>query len=419
MLKALQSTKRLVRGLASIVIGGLASPVCWLQAEIWPNYRGAEGNGILNERIQLEWSKNEPNVLWRQYLNHGFSSITVANGKAFTQVRRRIDGEDSEVCLALDLENGNELWATPVGPAGYASGPAGPSGGSDGPRSTPVIHDDRVFVLSAQLGLSCLSIENGQVIWSKDLKREYRGRIPKWANAASPVIDGDMLLLNTGASANSLLALRTADGEEVWRQGSEGSTYATPVCAEIHGIPQVIFLTRRGLVSVAPDSGDELWSYEFGNNERFCASPVVAGDIVYASGGYDIGAAAVRIGKTGEQLTVTELWRKPGELMNHWTTSVHYDGYLYGMFGSKAYNVAPLKCIKIETGEEMWSQRGFGNGSLLLAGDKLLALRERREVLVVDTDPTAYTELAKMTPFDNTRGKVWNTPAVSEGRLYL
>jgi outer membrane protein assembly factor BamB len=145
------------------------------------------------------------------------------------------------------------------------------------------------------------------------------------------------------------------------------------------------------------------------------ASPVVGGDIVYCSAGYGVGAAAVRIAKVGEQFRVSELWRKPNQLMNHWSTPVYHDGHIYGLFGFKKYEQVPLKCIELATGKEKWSRDGFGQGGTILAGNKVVALAENGDLVLVEASPATYLELAR---HKAVAGKCWNNPAVSNGRIY-
>jgi outer membrane protein assembly factor BamB len=192
-------------------------------------------------------------------------------------------------------------------------------------------------------------------------------------------------------------------------------THATPVAATILGHRQVIFFTQSGLVSVVPGTGQVLWRYSFPYRTSTAASPVVGGDIVYCSAGYSIGAGAVRIAKLGSGWTATELWRKPNDLMNHWSTAVYKDGHLYGLFGFKQWQRVPLKCIDLVTGEEKWSHDGFGQGGTILVDGRILALAENGELVLVDGKPTAYHELAR---HKVVTGKCWNNPAVANGRVY-
>jgi hypothetical protein len=158
-----------------------------------------------------------------------------------------------------------------------------------------------------------------------------------------------------------------------------------------------------------------LWRYSFPYRTSTASSPVVGGDIVYCSAGYGVGAAAVRITRSGGEFAATELWRRPNELMNHWSTPVYHDGHVYGLFGFKQYGQVPLKCIEIATGKELWSKTGFGQGGTILVGNHVLALAENGDLILVEATPKSYNEVARTKAVS---GKCWNNAAVSNGRIY-
>ncbi len=388
-------------------------------AEAWPQYRGPRHDGTAAAESIAPWSNNGPEVVWKTATSGGFSSFSVAEGRAYTLVARTLDGVEREVCIALDAETGRELWAAPLGIARYDGG--GDSGtrdnrGGDGPRSTPSVHDARVYVLDARLGLYCLDARTGEVKWSVDLVKEYGAKAISWQSAASPlVVDGRVFVMG-GGRGQALLAFHADTGQAVWKAHHDAMTHATPIPATIHGVKQIIFFTQSGLVAVEPATGKALWRQEYPYRTSTAASPVVYEDVVYCSAGYGVGAAAYRIEQTSRGLAARELWRTPNKLMSHWSTPVVKDGYLYGLFGFKQYGDAPLMCIDIRTGQEKWSKEGFGPGNVILAGDRLIVLSDKGEIVLIEASPQAYRELARA---DVLRGKCWSSPALSEGTLYV
>jgi outer membrane protein assembly factor BamB len=403
----------------SLLALGLAGP---LLAADWPAYRGASADGVSREQIAVtRWAPSGPPVVWKVPTASGHSSFAVAGGKAFTLVLRPADGVDQEVCVALDAATGKELWAAPLGTLKINDG--GESGtpdnkGGDGPRSTPAVDGDRVYVMSAKLVLSCFNTADGKVAWRKDLVQEHAGRNIGWQSAASPVLEGDLVFVAGGGAGQSFLGINKQSGQVVWKSQDEKITHATPILATIHGLRQVIFFMQSGLVSVAPSTGELLWRFKFDYRVSTAASPVVAGDIVYCSAGYGVGSAAARITRSGDTWQATELWRLRGDkpVANHWSTPVCRDGHLYGMFSFKEYGNGPMKCVELATGQVKWEQPGFGAGQVILVGNQVVALSDKGEVVLVDTSPTAYKELARADVLD---GKCWSTPAFSNGRLYV
>jgi outer membrane protein assembly factor BamB len=180
----------------------------------WPLYRGPQGNGASAERLRTDWNDHPPERRWRTPLTNGLSSVTVSGGRVFTQVRVGSFLEGTEVCVALEADTGRFLWTRPVGQARY---PDGGVGSDDGPRTTPVVRGDRVFVLGSYLDLHCLAASEGTTVWSRNLRAELGGSVIPWQNAASPLLEGELLLLNCNAPPRALVALRQSDGEEVWR----------------------------------------------------------------------------------------------------------------------------------------------------------------------------------------------------------
>src|SRR5438876_3187615 len=154
------------------LIGFLGVSSCCSFCSDWPEYRGPNGDGICAETPNLNWPATGPKVLWKVPVKNGFSSFTIADGKAFTLMNREIEGANREVCVALDASSGKEIWSAPVGVGVYDGG--GDSGtaenkGGDGPRSTPTVSDGKVYVFNQLLVLHCLDGQTGKVLWTKDL----------------------------------------------------------------------------------------------------------------------------------------------------------------------------------------------------------------------------------------------------------
>ena len=392
----------------SLFLQGIAA-----QAADWPQYRGANQDGIAPEPA----APSALTPVWKVPTQLGFSSFSIAGGLAFTQLIRG----QHEMCVALDTQTGKEVWASNIGLGKYPGG--GDAGapenkGGDGPRSTPTINDGLVYVCTQDIVVEALNAKTGKPVWSHDVMKSNNGRNIKWNSAASPVIDGNLLFVAGGGPGQSLLALNKKSGQVAWKSGDEIITHATPVVTTLQGVRQVIFFLKSGLVSVAAADGKELWRFPFKFAVSTAISPVVCGDIVYCSAGYGVGGGACRIGKAGDKFTATELWKIEGDKLvaNHWSTPCFKDGYLYGMFSFKKWGVGPLKCVEVATGKIMWEQPGFGAGNAILVGDKVVALTDDGNVVLVEAKPGAYKEVARVKAVT---GKCWSTPAFSDGHLFV
>jgi len=391
-------------------------------ASDWPQFRGPNHDSSSPEIINTTWSAANPRRLWKVATPGGFSSFAVGGGKAFTLTLRDINGAHQEICLALDADTGREIWAAPLDVANYLARPLeeGNSGtpdnnGGDGPRSTPSLDGDRVYVTTANLQLYCLDVKTGKIIWEKDLLKENDGKNILWYNSASPLIEGDLVFVAGGGPGQALMGIDKRTGQIRWKGENDIMSHSTPTVATIAGVRQVIFFTA-GLVSVEPVTGRVLWRYHCNYNVSAAITPVVAGDTVYCSAGAGVGSSTIRVSKSAGGFTVTRLWLQMARSYNnHWTTPVYKDGYLYGLFGFKEFGTCPLKCIEMTTGKLIWSRDGFGQGGMILVDGNLLVLSDSGKLVLVKATPQAYTEIARTKAL---RGKCWSTPVVSQGRIY-
>jgi outer membrane protein assembly factor BamB len=382
----------------------------------WPQYRGPNHDGTTPEAIATKWPEGGPKVVWKATLGDSFGSWAVAGGKAFAFIERKGD----EVCVAFNDADGKELWATPIDKTTFDKS------GGPGPRSTPTVDGDRVYLLGTYLKLFCLNAADGKVVWQHDCPKEFGATqaqapgIGNWGSAASPVLDGNLIFAHCGGKGSALMAFNKKDGSVAWKTGDDLLTHSTPVPATILGVRQIVFLTQTGLVSCATEDGKILWRQAFPFKVSTASTPIVSGDIVYASAGYGVGSGAYRISKADAGFASKELWFSK-TLFNHWTTPVCKDGYLYGIYGFKQYAAsgkgAPLKCIEVATGKEMWSQDNFGSGGgTIIANDHVLVQADNGPLVLVEANSKAYTEKARCQPIQG--GKFWTMPVVANGRIY-
>ncbi len=264
--------------------------------------------------------------------------------------------------------------------------------------------------------LLCFDAASGKPVWTVDVLKDFHGKNIPWQSAASPVVDGGVVYVYGGGAGEALLAFEKATGNLVWKSEDDGMTHSTPTPATLHGVRQVIFFTQSGLVGVEAKSGKALWREQYPYRTSRAISPVVSGDLVYVSQGYGVGAGVYRIRKTGDRWSSEEVWRTPNKQLNHWSTPVIHEGYVYGIFNHNRHATAPLKCINLMTGEDVWEQQGFGMGNVVLVDGRLIALTDYGEIVMVKPTPEKYTQIARAKVLG---GKCWSTPIVSDGRLYV
>ncbi len=390
----------------------------------WPQFRGVSHDGISTDRIITNWTGSVTNPVWRVPASNALCSLVVSGGKVYTQAIRNVGGQAREVCVALSATNGVELWATPLDNADY---PHGGVGYDDGPRSTPAVADGGVFVITSYLKVYRLDAVTGVEVWQKDLVALYGSAVIPWQNAASPLIANGLLYLNASTSSLSLMALRISDGSLAWRSQTEGLSHATPVLATIHGVPQVIFATQQGVISVNPTNGTLLWriGYPFQYSTSLAASPVVWDDVVFVVGGraYGMQSVAYQARLSNNVWTASRLWSS-NTLAAHWMTPICHDGHLYGQFGIFGFDGprAELTCLDIRTGVVKWRQAGFGRAGTVLVDNHLVSLTESNDLFLVKLDTNSYFELGRFRAipgYSQDSNKSWNAPAVSDGKVFV
>ena len=385
----------------------------------WPQYRGPLGDGSTPDKIATNWGAT-PKTVWKVKGGTGFSSFAVAGNRCFT-IEGREKGGQHEVLVARDVATGRELWTADLGLGdyGHAGGNegAGDNKGGDGPRTTPTIAGNVVVTTNADLVVQGHDAASGRLLWKRDLVSQHGGKNIMWKNAASPLLEGGLIYVAGGGPGETYLALNPQTGAVVAKSGDDTITHATPVAATILGQRQIIFFMKSGLTAVDPKTLQQLWHADFKFSVSTAASPVVAGDLVYCSAGYGVGAAAFKISKAGTEWKAEQVMRVPGDqkIANHWSTPVLYQGNLYGMFQFKKYGSGPVKAVKLPDGDVLWEKDGFGPGHVVLTNGNILALSDTGELVLAAADPAAYKELARAKVLD---GKCWTTPVISNGLVF-
>ena len=211
------------------------------------SYRGPVTENRQNQ-LTPKASRLECKAVSKVPITLGFSSFTVSDNAVYTVITREHDGENRETCIALDPTTGKELWAAPLSSSDYGhdGGNAGASGnrGGDGPRNTPTVDGNRVYVYDGRLILTCLDAKDGSVIWQHDVVKEFAGRHIKWYNATSPLLHNQMLFVSGGGPGETFLAFDKNSGDVLWKTGDDLMTHATPLFTTIDGKPQVIFFMQ-------------------------------------------------------------------------------------------------------------------------------------------------------------------------------
>jgi outer membrane protein assembly factor BamB len=356
------------------------------QASDWPQFLGPNRNGVYpSTDLAGTWPKEGPTVLWQRPIGQGFSGPVVVGDKVV--IFHRLS--DNERVECLNRTDGKTLWYFEY-PTAYRDN----FGFDEGPRATPTVAGGKVYTLGAEGALHCLDLETGARRWSLPVGSPLHPSKGFFGVASSPLVVGDKVLVNLGAGAGTgIVAFQVDTGAVVWKATDDEASYSSPTTAMLAGKLEAVFVTRSGLVVLDPTTGRVEWTLPWRSRSHAsvnAATPLVIDEMIFLSASYETGAVLLKL--SGGKLE--RLWASDKALSNHYATSVYRDGFLYGFHGRQEFGPS-LRCVELRTGEVRWSQEHFGAGTILLAGNKLVVLRENGQLLLVTASEQGYRELAQ------------------------
>lgn len=379
---------------------------CALAAD-WPQWLGPNRNGSSPETgLNLDWQAKAPKVLWKVPGGKGFSSFAVAGGRAYTLIEK----DNEELAIALDAKTGKEVWKQKLGPAFKNQF-------GDGPRSTPTVEGKQVFFTSVNGPVVCMEADSGKVVWQTDLLKEFGGKNITWGLSASPVIDGDLVLVIPGAKGASVAALDKKSGKVVWKTGDDKASYASPTPVTVGGKKQAVFFTASSLCAVDTTNGKELWRmpWEIEYEVNIC-TPVVVGDSIFVSSGENVGYAMLKLG--GDKPTTEWGHKGPkGILTTYWANAVVHDGHFFAMAGEFTPPM-DLNCVDAKTGKLAWSRPKFGKGSITLAEGHLFITTSTGDLVLVPANSKAFQEKGRIKVFGR-ENRYATTAAIADKLLFM
>jgi outer membrane protein assembly factor BamB len=414
-------------------------------ADDWPQWLGPRRDGVWREKgILKSFPEDGPKVLWRTPIGGGYAGPAVAGDHVYVTDRVLGDGQTNpknpfsaartrgkERVLCLDRKMGRVVWTHEYDCTyGISYG--------FGPRTTPVVHEGKVYTLGAMGNLFCLDAGNGKVIWSKDFMKDYGAPKQTWGFSAHPLIDGDKLICLVGGEGSVAVAFDKDTGKEKWRALSvEGSTqgYCPPMIYEAGGTRQLIIWHPEAVNGLDPETGKVYWSVPFRAKANLSIpTPRLADDRLFITSFYN-GSLMIQLDR--DKPAAKELWRSRsrGETPR-FTTKLHAimctpfikDGHIYGV-GS----YGELRCLKLETGERVWSTLKatcpggepvrWANAFLIPHEDRVFLWNEKGDLIIARLSPKGYEEidrahLLEPTAYTNDRKVLWSYPAFANKCMY-
>lgn len=356
----------------------------------WPNWRGPDYTGVSKETAIDTTALNSPNIAWQQKIGTGYSSISVASGKAYTMAN---ENDNTDVIYCFDATTGKELWRHTY------DEPANPKWYDGGCSATPTISGGKVYTIS-KTGLAfCLNADTGKIIWQQKLTFKE----PTWGYAGSALILDDKVIYNVGAAG---IALNKDDGSIIWQSEDAEAGYATPVPYQADGKTLICIFGKESLISVNPTDGKVQWQYPWKTQYDVNASdPIIIGNEIFISSGYNRGCALLRIKNNTPEL----VWESK-KMRSQLSGPVLIDGYLYGFDDNK------LTCLQWSTGDVKWTDKDPGKGALTAAGDKLIVISEHGKLSIAAASPDGFKPTSSAQLLENI---CWAPPTIANGCIYV
>lgn len=434
------NTRRPIRLLGAALLLFCARTLIAQDAVVdWPQWRGPTRDGVWRESGLLEAFPETMKPVWSVPIGSGYSGPSAADGRLYVMDRVTEPDEVERVhCFAA--ETGAKVWMHSY-PSSYER-----VSYKAGPRCTVLIHKKRAYSLGTVGQLFCFDAAKGDVLWSKDLDAEYAIRMPQWGIAASPIVEGDLLIVPVAGKGAYLVAFELETGKERWKAFDDRGNYSAPIVIDQGGKRVLVCWSGDRIVGVDPATGRLHWEYAFPakNMPLGVAAPVLYDDKLFFTGFYD-GSLLLRLvvdepdattkgSDASATLGVEMLWRRAGNNERntdglHSTISTPFikDEHIYGVD-----SYGELRCLRLSDGERVWEdttavpRSRWATIHFVQNGKRTFMFNERGELILAELAPSGFREVDRVKLIDPTRdqlnrrdGVCWSHPAFAQRHVYL
>ncbi|GHT28421.1 polyvinylalcohol dehydrogenase [Planctomycetales bacterium] len=377
----------------------------------WMQWRGPDHNGISQETGLLKsWGSEGPKLVWQvKTLGTGYSNMTFANGMIYSMGDR---GSDCFL-FAIDEKTGKEVWNVNIGPSG---------GNYEGPRCTPATDGKLVFALGQFGDFVCVDAKTGKEYWGGNVAKDLGGKVMSgWNFSASPIIDGNNVVLPIGGEKGTVVAFKKAQKWGVnWRSSeiTDSCAYTSIVPLTFGGKRQYLLFTDKRVAALNADNGKVLWQADCPGRTAICSDPafLIDGNICYlvASSAYNTGAKFFKITADSGKFNVEQI-SEDAKLQSHHGGIVQVGGYFYFLTQRE------LVCVDPKTGKTLWNEKSVGKGSILSVDGKLILRSETGDgdIALAEPSPDGYKEVSRFAQPERSNKNSWTYPTVHDGRLYI
>lgn len=408
--ESLSMLKLRIGGTASVLLLGLliTSALGQEPLQLWNQWRGPTRDGLVaSPGWPKSLSEETLRLQWRVELPPGYSGPVVSSTAVF--VAGTAD-KQREIVAALDRNSGEELWRTEW--PGSIQVPFFAASNGSWMRATPALDGDNLYVAGMRDVLVSLNAQDGRENWRVDFVAEFGSPEPAFGCVCSPLVDGDAVYLQAGAS---FVKLDKVNGKTVWRVlkdegGMMGSAFSSPVLATLAGQRQILVQTRESLCGVLPASGDVLWQRTVPSFRGMnILTPVPFGDGVFTST-YQNGSWLFTVSRADDRWETAEGWSNRAQ--GYMSTPVVIGSHAYLHLQNQRFT-----CIDLTTGEQTWTSKPYGKyASLVAQGDRILALDQRGILLLIKANPREFELLGERQVSDD---ETWAHLVVSRGQVFV
>ncbi len=421
---------RLVSSFAGLVL----FTTC-LAAADWPQWLGPQRDSVWRETgILAKFPPGGPKVLWRAPVAAGYSGPAVANGRVYltdrvlaegvqnpkptfsTRPKNAIPGTERVLCF--DASSGKQLWKHEYDCPYTIDYPLGP-------RTTPVVHEGKVYTLGAEGNLFCLDADTGRPIWSRDFKKDYKAETPIWGVAAHPLIDGQKLICMVGGEGSAVVAFDKNTGKELWKAlTAKNLGYCPPTIVEAGGKRQLVVWHGEAANGLDPETGKVHWTEPVKTHMGMAIStPKKAGDLLFLTSTF--GNSTMQADPPGVEVA----WKgnpRENSFDSVFGAPFVQDGHIYGTSSD-----GELFCIKPETGERLWkTDKPNGRKArcadvfLIQNGDRFFLWTEKGDLIIARLSPKGYEEMDRtnlLGPTSSAFGRevLWMHPAFANRCIFV
>jgi outer membrane protein assembly factor BamB len=374
----------------------------------WPQWRGpARDCRATGSAWPSSLSPRNIKKTWQVELSPSYSGPIVSNDRVYVTETRE---SQYEVVRALERSTGREIWQAKW--PGSMKVPFFANTNGSWIRSTPALDGNRLYVAGMRDVLTCLNAESGEIVWQVNFVKRFKSKIPSFGFASSPLIENDHIIVQAGGG---VVKLDKLTGKTAWRGlvddgGMSGSAFSSPTIATINGKKQLVVQTRKELAGADLATGQKLWSQEIPafRGMNIVTPTVIEGSVFTSSYGggsflYDVRSA------NGSQAPKFQ-WKN--KVQAYMSSPVVIDGHVYLHLRNQRF-----ACIEIASGKERWISKPYGKYcSMVTQGDRILALDERGDLMLIRANPEKFDLLSSQHISDD---PTWAHLAVCTNEIFV